>query len=192
MPFFRISAILFICLMLQGCINTLFSGASLAYDHNSLEKTASDYSITMKINSALSNDLQLRHNSSNINASTFNRIVLLTGQVSSPYLQQRAAKIAQTVPGALKIYNGITVGKPESVATAIHDSWLTTKIKSKIIASKQNRPDSVKVVTENGVVYLMGIVTKQEADIAVNASEATDGVKKIVTIFFYMTMPKIG
>ncbi len=177
--------------MLQGCISTLFSGASLAYDHNSLEKSASDYSITMKVNSALSNDLQLRPNANSISATSFNRLVLLTGQVSSLTLKQRAAEIAQTVPSVLKIYNGITVGKPESLATAIHDSWLTTKIKSKIIASKENRPDGVKVVTENGVVYLMGVVTKQEADIAVNASEATDGVKKIVTIFFYIKMPKI-
>ena len=108
-----------------------------------------------------------------------------------PYLRQRqaAASIVAKIPGILQVYNRLEVKGPSSSLSRINDAWITAKVKSKLIASEVD-PASIKVVTENSIVYLMGTVKPAEAEIAAELASKTAGVGKVVKIFSYLIIKK--
>lgn len=122
---------------------------------------------------------------SHINVTVFNRIVLLTGETPNADWKQRAQDIANSVPQVDRVYNQILVQGPTSSLTRTSDSWITTKIKSQMLATEDLKSSSIKVVTENGIVYLMGIVNRQQADVAVDIARQVTGVQKVIKIFQY-------
>lgn len=121
----------------------------------------------------------------NLSVTSYNGIVLLVGQVQSEQLKQLASQTAKKVRNVRRVHNEISVAGPISIPARTNDSWLKTKIKSRMLATKDTNPLKVKVVVENGVVYLMGMVSKAEADSAVEIAHKTYGVQKIVKVFEY-------
>lgn len=126
------------------------------------------------------------YNSANINIISFNGIVLLTGQVKSEELRLNASQIAKQVRNVRRVHNEITVSGPISIPARTNDTWLKTKIKSQMLTSKIVNPLRIKVVVENGVVFLMGLVNQSEAQGAVDIAHKTFGVQKIVKVFEYL------
>lgn len=122
---------------------------------------------------------------SNIVVTSFNGVLLLAGQVSSENLKQIAAQTASQIRKVRKVHNEITVSGPISYVARSNDSWLTTKVKTQLIGLKGFPANKVKVVTENGTVYLMGLVSASQGEQAVNITRQTYGVQKIVKIFEY-------
>lgn len=122
----------------------------------------------------------------NIMVISFNGVVLLAGQVPSPHLKQVAAQTAANVRYVRKVHNELIVGASNDFGGRSNDSWITTRIKSKMMFSTSVDPAEVKVVTESGVVYLMGLVNQQSADKAVDMARQTSGVQKVVRIFEYI------
>jgi len=122
---------------------------------------------------------------SHINVISFNGIVLLVGQVRSEKHKRNAERIAQNVNKVRKVHNEITVAGASSYLGRTNDSWLTTKIKSRMLSKKEFSSTGVKVVTEDGIVYLMGLLTKQQAQDAVDIVQQVHGVQKIVKIIEY-------
>lgn len=116
---------------------------------------------------------------------SFNGIVLLVGQVKSEHLRARAAEIANQVRNVKRVHNELTVAGPISIPARTNDQWLKTKIKSRMLGTEGINPLEVKVVVENGVIYLMGMVSNPVADLAVRISRQTYGVQKIVKVFEY-------
>lgn len=116
---------------------------------------------------------------------SYHGIVLLAGQVSSEELRQLAANTAAKVKHVKRVHNELTVSGKTSMVIRSNDSWITTKIKSRMLADSSIKGSRIKVVTENGIVYLMGVVTKEEADRAANLARKTSGVQKVVRIFEY-------
>ncbi len=100
-------------------------------------------------------------------------------------LKQQAEEIARGVKKVRTVHNQLQVGGPISMVARANDSWITTKIKTKMLASKVPGR-KVKVVTEDGVVYLMGMLPREQADAAVDAARSVYGVQKIVKIFEYL------
>lgn len=123
--------------------------------------------------------------SANIGVTSYNGIVLLVGQVQSDKLKQQAGATAKQVRNVRRVHNEISVAGPISIPARTNDSWLKTKIKSRMLATKGSNPLKIKVVVENGVVYLMGLVSKEEAESAVEIAHKTYGVQKIVKVFEY-------
>lgn len=117
---------------------------------------------------------------------SYNGIVLLAGQVESEALKAEAQQAAERIGKARSIHNELEVGGPISYVARSADSWLTTKVKSKLLANKQTEASKVKVITENGVVYLMGLLPRAEADAAVDVARSVYGVQKIVKVFEYL------
>lgn len=115
---------------------------------------------------------------------SFNGTVLLAGQVKSEELRQSAARAVAKI-NVRRIHNEITVSGETSMVARSNDTWITSKIKSKILVNGDVDGSTVKVVTENGVVYLMGLVSKQEAGIITEIARTTAGVQKVVRIFEY-------
>lgn len=176
--------------LLVGCVSTAFSGANVVYKHKSLQDNMSDYSIPIKAWNTLKNEYP-NTALKNLHIDSFHRIVLLTGQVPNDELRNQIEASIKSIPNIARIYNATTVSGPLTAKEKIHDSWITTKVKSKMIASNDLYADKIKVVTEGGIVYLIGIITQEEANIVINIAKETEGVTKVVTIFYFMTMPEI-
>lgn len=174
---------------LQGCAVAVGAAAGAAavavvYDHRAFQNSVEDTKLANKIADAIRKMPSLR-NECHIEVTVFNRIVLLTGQCPSPEWRQDAEQIASSVPGVARIYNQITIQGPTSSLTRTSDSWITTKIKSQMLATEDLKSSSIKVVTENGDVFLMGIVKRQQAEIAVDIARQVSGVQKVLKIFQY-------
>ena len=117
---------------------------------------------------------------------SFNGVVLIAGQVANEALRAKASEAAQNLQRVRKVHNELTVGGPISLVARSNDSWLTTKVKTRLLASDQAYGTKIKVVTENGVIYMLGIITRNQADIAVNVASQVYGVQKIVKVFEYL------
>jgi osmotically-inducible protein OsmY len=176
-------------LSLQGCIFVVGAAAGAAaaagvYDHRKVEKVISDEKITNKVVFNI-NHVPGMSDTSHISVATFNHVVLLTGETTSPDMRQQAEAAAHSVDGVQQVYNQITIQGPTSSLTRASDSWITAKIKTRMLATKDLKSGTIKVITENGTVYLMGIVTRDQADGAVDISRQVSGVQKVVKIFQY-------
>ncbi|QFT55981.1 MULTISPECIES: BON domain-containing protein [Microbulbifer] len=123
---------------------------------------------------------------SNIDVTSFNGVVLLTGQVPDQELRLLAGRTASQVQNVRQVYNETQVrGKVTFLATT-SDAWLTTKVKTNLLAHKEIDGARIKVVTENGVVYLMGLLTPAEAERAADLTRSIGGVQKVVKAVEYI------
>lgn len=156
---------------------------AVVYDHRKLEKILLDNQITSKAIDKINADPEFKE--SHIEVACFNRIVLLTGETPSDTLRQKAEELIQSVPDVMRIYNQIAIKGPVSSITRANDSWITTKIKAQLLATKEMQSGTIKVVTANSTVYLMGIVTRDQADMAATIASQVSGVQRVVKIFQY-------
>lgn len=124
--------------------------------------------------------------SSHINVSTYNKVVLLTGEVASGELRSLAGTTARNYRGVRQVYNELKLQGSSSLLARANDSWLTTKIKTKLLANNEIASRQIEVVTEGGIVYLMGVVSRTAADRATTVASNTGGVIKVVRVFEYL------
>ena len=123
---------------------------------------------------------------SHIVVTSFNGVVLLAGQTSRADLKAQAEQAASSVQRVKRVHNELQVIAPSSLLARQNDAWLTTKIKTQMLADANIPGSRIKVVTENGIVYLLGLLTKQEAAQATNLVQGVSGVQKIVKLFEYI------
>jgi osmotically-inducible protein OsmY len=122
-----------------------------------------------------------------INVTSFNRVVLLVGQVPTQDVKNLATRVALSANSSIKaVHNELEVAGATSFFSRSNDAWLSTKLKTLMLADSSISGLRTKVVTENGVVYLMGLVTQQEADMTVDLVSNTRGVTKVVRAFEYI------
>jgi osmotically-inducible protein OsmY len=185
----RLLIIFSMAFSLQGCIFVVGAAAGAAaiaavYDHRPVNESLDDIKIANKIADKIRAVPELR-NEAHVNVTVFNGITLLTGEAPNSALKQQAEEIAHDTQGVTKVYNAITFQGPTSSLSRTSDSWITAKIKSQMLASDalKTNSSSIKVVTENGTVYLMGIVTKDQANTAVDIAREVSGVQKVIKIF---------
>src|SRR3990167_606362 len=185
----RYVSVMAVIASLTGCANMAVTGAQAVYNRHSIEKDFKDQHITMQAFKALKiNDKRFKN--SHIAIATFNQEVLLAGQVPEPWQAKEAQTIVSSIPDIKHVYNLLEVAGPSSTIKKMSDSWITAKVKAKIIASDDVDATKVKVVTENGTVYLMGVLKKEEADEAVKLASFTDGVERVVKVFSYVKIYK--
>ncbi len=114
---------------------------------------------------------------------SYNGFVLITGEVPSTELKDQATEVIRRIEGVRRIYNELIVGPVSDAATRAKDTWLTTKIKTSLLTTSDTPAIRVKVVTENSVVYLMGLVTQPEADRIAGETAEVNGVERVVQLF---------
>ena len=114
---------------------------------------------------------------------SYNGFVLLAGQVTSEELKTRAAKVIREIPTVKHVYNELEIAAPSSKMTRTSDTWITTKIKSKLLDNPDIPGLRVKVVTENGVVFLLGLLNSEEANRVGEVASEVKGVQRIVQLF---------
>jgi len=120
-----------------------------------------------------------------ISVTSYNRVILLTGQVRNNELREMASKTVANMRQVRQVHNELSIQAPISFLADTNDAWLTTKIKSKFTFNKEVRANRMKVVTENGVVYLMGLVPRAEAEKAADIARRTSGIQKVVLAVEY-------
>ncbi|AKK00139.1 MULTISPECIES: BON domain-containing protein [Pseudomonas] len=125
-------------------------------------------------------------NNSHIVVTSFNGVVLLAGQTPRADLKAKAEQAASSVQRVKTVHNELQVLQPSSLLARQNDAWLTTKIKTQMLTDASIPGSRIKVVTENGIVYLLGLLTKQEAAQATNLVQGVSGVQKIVKLFEYI------
>ena len=171
-------------LLLAGCPAVIIGGGAVAYGTIEDRRTSGTMIDDDSIETRVSRAVRERYGeNTHVNVISFNRSVLLTGEVPEEARRAEIEKLAQGAGNVRNITNELQVGAPSSMGARANDSYITTKVKGRLLDSNKVNPIHVKVVTEAGVVYLMGIVTEQEAADAVDVARNTGGVVKVVRIF---------
>lgn len=180
--------------LLQGCAPLVvgaaaITGAAVAMDPRSAGTLFDDKAIGLKAADRLFDDPDLNRRA-HVSAVAYNRVLLLVGQTPDAALRRRAEALMGDIPNVRKVYNEIAIAPPTSAGTRSADALITTNLKTRLAADDEVNSSHVKVVTENGVVYLLGLVGRAEADRAVDIARRQSGVRRVVKVFEYTAPPK--
>ena len=178
--------------LLTGCVAVAVvagagagvAGETITHDNRSVSQQFTDRSISDKAQNALFYDPQLS-GKSHISVATYNGVVLLIGQVQTADLKQHAQDVVSAVKGVKRVYNELAVSDSASFFSNVDDSWLTTKVKTMMVGRKELESSHIKVITDNGVVYLMGSVSPEQAALAADTARRVKGVVRVVEVFEY-------
>jgi osmotically-inducible protein OsmY len=183
--------VLLLAVFLQGCgamlIGGAATGAAVIHDRRSAGTVLDDKNIQFKIHSAVNNNSELNEHSS-LSATSYNYAVLLTGQAENLGYRERLVELARNTPMVKRVIDQIEIGKSSSLSQETRDAYITAKVKLELldINLPSFDPTRVKVVTELNVVYLMGLVTQEEAAAVVDKARYIKGVERVVKIFEYI------
>ena len=175
-------------LALQSCGPAIIGGgvatAGVANDSRTAGALVEDQLIEAKIALSVSDALD---DSVDVDVISYNRIVLLTGQAPTPELRAQVQQIVEDTQNVRQIHNRITLANPSSVTQSLADASVTSKVKFALLSSQEEGFSGldIKVVTELGAVYLMGLVTQEQAATAVEIARNVSGVLNVVKIFEY-------
>jgi osmotically-inducible protein OsmY len=176
---------------LLGCVEAVIvggvtAGVVMAADRRQVEVMFADQGIEWTAGSRIDEALK---GEGHVNATSYNYTVLLTGEVPTVQARADAEKAASEVPKVKTVVNELQVAGTSSAASRSNDAYITSKVKSNFLGNGKFKPTDVKVVTEASVVYLLGLVTREEADAATDAARSTGGVQKVVRVFEYIAPP---
>lgn len=187
--YFKLAAVLVIFSVLQGCaavaVVAITTGASMATDRRSIGNQIDDQSIELEAYNEITKNKSLSDNT-NLHVISVNGSVLVIGQAPNTYIRDQAIKIINDIDGVVRIHNQIRIGNLTSVATQTNDVWLTSKVKSALFSSDEVNGNTIKVITENAEVFLMGLVTQKEAETAINITRNISGVNRVFKAFEYL------
>jgi len=180
---------LLISLTLTGCVPVLVvagatAGGAVLYDSRSFKQMNADSNMTVQARNRIKTNTTLA-NIANVNITVYNGTLLMVGQVPTLQLRQEAYSLVASVPGLTHIYNELTVEPSITEKRKLSDTWTTTKVKSVMLTKNGLKSTNIRVTTENGVVFLMGDVTQNQAAQAVSVVRRVKGVKKVVKVFEY-------
>jgi osmotically-inducible protein OsmY len=173
---------------LQGCVEMVVGGAVMgtiaATDRRTFGAQTEDKAIAFKAESRVSNVVG---NAGHVNITSFNRKVLLTGEVKDEAMKAAVEQEVTGIEGVQSIVNELAVAPVSSFTSRSNDTLITGKVKASFVDTKNLYANSIKVVTERGIVYLMGRVTQREGTLAGEVARSFGGVQKVVKIFEYIT-----
>ena len=180
--------------LLSGCGSVMSSAGAGPIEEDPGERTfgqqLTDESIETKAKVNI-NASDEGYDDAHLSIVSFNGFVLLAGQVPSEVLKTLATDVVRKIEGVRRIYNELEIGPATSLGTRSHDTWITTKVKSKLLASSDTPGARVKVVTENNVVYLMGLLTEEEADRVSLVAGEVSSAERVVQLFELIPAPAI-
>ncbi len=171
---------------LFGCAAALLGGVGTAVvvgeDRRTVGTVTEDQSIEIKAGSRSGDKFKAPH----LNITSYNRMVLLTGEAPDAATKAEIEKIARGVENVRGTYNEIAIGPNRALSARANDTFLTGKVKARFVDAQRFNPVHVKVVTEANTVYLLGMVRRKEADDATEIARTTGGVQKVVKLFEYL------
>ena len=171
---------------LQGCFPLAVTGVGAAAVMVTDRRTTGTYIEDEGIEWKVIGKVRERFSSAHITATSFNRRVLLTGEAPNEEAKQRIEEAVRTIENVRDVTNELQVAGASSIASRGNDVLISSNVKARMVNNGKFSPLHVKVVTEAGVVYLMGLVSPQEGDTAVEIARTTSGVSRVVKVFEYV------
>lgn len=180
--------------LFSGCAGLLLGGAVvggslMVVDRRTSGTQVEDQSIELK---ALTRVREAIGDRGHVNTTSYNRMVLLTGEVASDADKAAVEQSVARIENIKSLVNELTVAGASSLTSRSNDTILTSKVKASIVDAKDLQVQAVKVVTERGVVYLMGRVTEREATRATDIARGVSGVQKVVRVFEVVTEAELA
>ncbi len=174
---------------LGGCVATAVTVAAVttvdvAHDRRTIGEYIDDNNIEFTVRTFVVRDDQLRKHA-HISATSMNGILLLTGEAPSAELKNKVTSFAKDVEGVRQLVDEISISGESGYVSRTNDVWLTTKVKSVLFAKTKLDANRVKVVSEAGNVYLMGVVNREEGKKATEITRGIGGVMQVVQVFEY-------
>ena len=174
---------------IQGCFGvvatgTAFSGVA-AQDRRTPGNYIDDELIELTVLAAIGEDAGMA-SQTHVNATSFNALVLLTGEAPGESLRDRVTEIARNIPSVRAVQNEIALKAPSTLVSRTSDTLLTGKVKLALVQATDVNAAQVKVVTERGSVYLMGLLRQDEADRATEIARRVPGVQRVVKVMEYI------
>lgn len=176
--------------LLQGCAAPVIvagaaGGAIVASDERNTRSMVDDQLIESQAKDKLYAEPEIARKI-HINVTSYNGIVLLTGETVNRSLRTRAINIVRHMDKVRRVHNEIRVGDLTGLKSRTNDGWITSKVKTQMLTTKGFKSGQVKVTTENGSVYLMGLVNKEAGNKAAEIARNVSGVKRVVKLFEYL------
>ncbi|MEX5745547.1 BON domain-containing protein [Massilia sp. X63] len=172
---------------LSGCVAMAVGGVATAAlsanDRRTIGMQTEDKAINVKAEIKLQ---QLTGENGHINVTSYNRKVLLTGEVRDEAMKQAAEREVRAIDNVVSVINELEIAGPSSYTSRSNDALITTKVKASLVDKKTVSATAFKVTTERGVVYLQGLVTPREGNIAADVAKGVAGVNRVVKIFEYI------
>ena len=170
-----------------GCAVALIGGAAaggvmLAEDRRTVGTVTEDQGIELKAGSRIGERVPAAH----VNTTSFNKLVLLTGEAPNAAAKADVERVARGVENVRSVYNELQIGPVSAISARTNDTYITSKVKARLVDDRKVNPLHIKVITEASVVYLMGLVKRAEADAATEVARTTGGVAKVVRLFEYL------
>jgi osmotically-inducible protein OsmY len=190
-PWVAAALVLVSAAALQACAEALIvggvvAGVMVAADRRQVEVMYADQRIEFAAGSRIDEVLK---GQGHVNVTSYNYTVLLTGEVPTAQAKVDAEKAASEVPQVKTVVNELQIAGTSSAASRSNDTYITSKVKSNFLGNENVKATNIKVVTEASVVYLLGLVTREEADAATEIARGTGGVQKVVRVFEYVAPP---
>jgi len=175
-------ALLSVSAMVTGCVS--LSSDGVEFDRRTLGVQTDDTQIEWKVGNSLPDAIR---GAAGVAVTSYNKRVLLTGRAPDAKAKSDAGRLAQQIFGVVEVYNEIEIGPRLSLTARAADAATTARVKAAFVEQKALTQNTVKVVTENDVVYLMGLVTRREAPAYATVASRVSGVRRVVTLFEYIT-----
>jgi osmotically-inducible protein OsmY len=184
--FVRLAAVLLMVPLLQACFPLAVTGvgaaALMAADRRTTGMYVEDEGIELKVLAQVKDAFPGAH----ITSTSFNRRVLLTGEAPTEAVRRQIEDAVRALPNVREVINEMQVAGASSFASRGNDALITSNVKARMVNNARFSANHVKVITEAGVVYLMGIVTQDEGEAAVEVARTTSGVNRVVKVFEYI------
>jgi osmotically-inducible protein OsmY len=182
---FAVTALAAALPLLQGCFPLAITGmgtaAVMASDRRTTGTYIEDETIEWKVLGRMSNAFPGSH----VNTTSYNRRVLLSGEVPNEEVKKKVEEEVRRVENVRDVTNELQIAGSSSLASRGNDALVTSNVKARMVNNGKFSPTHVKVLTEQGVVFLMGLVTQAEGDAAVEIARTTSGVSRVVKVFEY-------
>jgi osmotically-inducible protein OsmY len=179
--------------VLGGCVavagGAMIGGTMMAVDRRTTGAQVDDQTIDLRTSSAITAAIGDR---GHVNASSYNRVVLLTGEVPTDADRAKVEAAVAKVENVRAVVNELAVMPNSSLGGQTNDTIITGKVKAAFLDAKELQVASIKVITERGVVFLMGRVTENESNIAAQVARSVGGVQKVVKVFEIITPAELA
>jgi osmotically-inducible protein OsmY len=181
--------LILLTLTLSGCLPTAFvlgatTGGAVIADRRTVDSMIVDKKITGQALIRILSEPSLK--TSHISVSAFNGVVLLVGQTPTEATKYCIFDLIKTIPHIRRINNEIAIAEPLERRERSFDCWITTKVKTAMLAERGLNSTQIKVLTENKTVYLLGLVSHSQAELAINVTRQVMGVTKVMTLFEFI------
>lgn len=178
---------------LSGCVAALVAGVAITtvdiiHDRRTVGEYIDDSAIELTSRNIVLSKSEYRK-VAHVKPQSWNGILLITGEIDSSDIKQELLEKFRNIQGVRQVVDETTIVDKTRLGTRANDAWITSKVKSRLILKTGLKANRVKVVTTRASVYLMGIVTREEADKATDVASRVRGVKRVVRVFEYKDQP---